>query len=208
MSRIKGSKFADNLNSRATGDWVQGLKGNDALGSYVEARLDGGLGDDQISLYTGKGLALGGGGDDLLFAGESPALDGAGNAVLNGGRGVDTFMAGFDSTNGAAQHTVIVGFKSSTSARGQGERLDLTFSDDGVVLSRVDETGNVIEQATDFLAALDRDHDGYISAVDGLDASGVGVTQLNEHMTIHALGGDTVEIRNVSFLHIGDDIFG
>jgi Ca2+-binding RTX toxin-like protein len=89
---VTGTADSDTINALGGGDTVYGLGGDDII--------DGG---------TGADLLVGGDGDDILFGGPGTPTGGFNpnydNDVLNGGAGIDTFRAGYE-TDGNAKVTV------------------------------------------------------------------------------------------------------
>ncbi len=122
VNRLDGGAGKDELQGGA-GDVLFGGSGNDMIigGSDGPSMLDGGADDDTI--YTGAlgGYALGGFGEDTIYAG-------GGEDTLEGGSGNDLIFGGFGS---AGSHRMLDGGEGNDVIRGGGDGNDMLSGGEG-----------------------------------------------------------------------------
>jgi Ca2+-binding RTX toxin-like protein len=166
---LTGTADSDTINALGGGDTVYGLGGDDII--------DGGSGAD---------LLVGGDGDDILFGGVgsptggfNPVYD---NDVLNGGAGVDTFRAGYETD---ANLRLTVRLAAGTA----------TYVHNGVLGSQQTETDTLIsiENVIGTGSADDIEGDDGVNRLEG-GAGGDRLAGLGgDDILIGGAGADTLE---------------
>lgn len=184
----KGARGDDVLVSTVGGDILVGGVGNDTLlGGGTHTEMFGGVGDDTIRVFQGRGF--GQGGNDILIAEDKQPAAGL-PAYLDGGRGTDQYLIAL--TLGEPY-----GFKAVIEKLEAGETVGI----------RLDDAGGVALLYTDQIYdTLDSNNDGRIDATDGFDANtgwgvttGSGDTYQGVQLNLH-IGWDEVAIGGIDHL--------
>jgi Ca2+-binding RTX toxin-like protein len=140
---LVGENGNDVLLGGAEDDSLIGSAGDDVLaGQSGDDTLHGGLGDDSLKGGAGQDVLFGGWGDDLLVGLEDARQDGPASAAeyLNGGGGDDTILAGSADVVSTGEGKDDVYIAEWEDGHAPARIMDLSATEDAVMLVWDDET--------------------------------------------------------------------